>query len=93
MQRKASHQKFTSKNKLKPLEQIHKTIKNTSKCSEAYRKIPKVIGDLEKNLHLLKKYYEEEENYQFNHQKEQQPAVKPRFTRPKSSTNKKTKKI
>ena len=58
-----SHKFLPSKNKLKPLEQMRKT----SKCSESYRKIPKVIGELEKNIMLLKKYYEEEENYQMHH--------------------------
>ena len=48
---------------------MRKTMKNPSKCSEAYRKIPKVIGELEKNIMLLKKYYEEEENYQLHHNK------------------------
>ena len=38
---------------------FNKPSKNYSKCSDAQRQIPKIIGELEKNIKLLKKFYEE----------------------------------
>lgn len=46
LNRKPSQQLISAKNKIKPIDHMRRTIKNSSKCSEAYRKIPKVIGDL-----------------------------------------------
>ena len=92
MERKVSSRKFFStKNKLMPFDPARKTMKNSSKCSEAYRKIPKVIAELEKNLQVLKKYYEEEENYQLCQFQKSQPKQR-KMMRPKSSTSRKFKK-
>ena len=89
LQRKASSHKFISaKNRLKPLEFMRKTVKNSSKCSETNRKA-KAIREIEKNLQLLKSYLQEEDTF---HSKDSHPH-KHKLSRPKSSVLKKAPKI